>query len=44
MNFLFIHPNFPAQFWHLSRALATMGGNREMYLTQHTNNNKVQGV
>lgn len=44
MNFLFIHPNFPAQFWHLSKALATMGGNRVMYLTQHTNGNKLPGV
>ena len=44
MNFLFIHPNFPAQFWHLSKALSMMGGNRVLYLTQHTNGNKIQGV
>ena len=43
INILFIHPNFPAQFWHLSQALAQMG-NRVMYLTKQTNGNKIAGV
>ena len=44
MNILFIHPNFPAQFWHLSLALAQMGGNKVMFLTTKTNGNKIAGV
>ena len=44
MNILFIHPNFPAQFWHLSMALVQMGGNKVMYLTTKTNGNKIAGV
>ena len=44
MNILFIHPNFPAQFWHLSSALAQMGGNKVWFLTTKTNGNKIGGV
>ena len=44
MNILFIHPNFPAQFWHLSQALAQMGGNKVYFLTTKTNGNKIGGV
>jgi glycosyltransferase involved in cell wall biosynthesis len=44
MNILFIHPNFPAQFWHLSSALARMGGNKVWFLTTKTNGNKIGGV
>ena len=43
MNILFLHPNFPAQFWHISKALANMG-NRVIYMTIHTNGNKLGGV
>lgn len=43
MNILFLHPNFPAQFWHLSSALARMG-NQVYYMTMHTNGNKLAGV
>lgn len=32
MKVLFIHPNFPAQFWHLSKAMAQMG-NQVLYST-----------
>ena len=44
MNILFIHPNFPAQFWHLASALVQMGGNKIAYLTMKTNGNKLAGV
>ena len=43
MNILFLHPNFPAQFWHLSKALAMMG-DRVVYLTTSTNGNRIGGV
>lgn len=43
MNILFLHPNFPAQFWHLSKAFAQMG-NKVVYLTMKTNGNHLQGV
>ena len=43
MNILFLHPNFPAQFWHLSKALAMMG-DKVVYLTTSTNGNRIGGV
>lgn len=43
MKVLFIHPNFPAQFWHLSKAMAQMG-NQVLYMTINTNGNKIGGV
>ncbi|MDY6350663.1 MAG: glycosyltransferase [Selenomonas sp.] len=43
MNILFLHPNFPAQFWHLSKAFANMG-DKVMFLTMRTNGNHLQGV
>ncbi len=43
MKVLFIHPNFPAQFWHISKAMAQMG-NEVFYLTMATNGNRLGGV
>ena len=43
MNILFLHPNFPAQFWHLAKAFAEMG-DKVVYLTMQTNGNHIQGV
>ena len=43
MKILFIHPNFPAQFWHISKALAEMG-DQVLYLTTRTNGNHLGGV
>ena len=43
MNILFLHPNFPAQFWHLSKAFADLG-ERVVYMTTKTNGNRLQGV
>ena len=43
MNILFLHPNFPAQFWHISKALAQMG-DKVVYLTTSTNGNRLGGV
>ena len=44
MNILFLHPNFPGQFLHLSRYFAHMGGNNVMFLTKETNGNRLRGV
>lgn len=43
MKILFLHPKFPAQFWHLSKAFANMG-DKVVYLTTKTNGNHLQGV
>ncbi len=39
MNILFLHRNFPAQFRHISAALANDSGNNVVFIT---NNNKLQ--
>ncbi|MDD6698558.1 MAG: glycosyltransferase [Veillonellaceae bacterium] len=44
MNILFLHPNFPGQFLHLSRYFARMVETKVMFLTKETNGNRLQGV
>jgi glycosyltransferase involved in cell wall biosynthesis len=43
MNYLFIHQNFPAQYRHVVRHLASKRGNRVDYITQ-PNDNAMVGV
>jgi glycosyltransferase involved in cell wall biosynthesis len=43
MNYLFIHQNFPAQYVHLLRHLASRPGNQIHYITQ-PNSNSMAGV
>ena len=43
MNYLFIHQNFPAQYRHIARHLASRKGNQVYFITQ-PNDNAMQGV
>jgi glycosyltransferase involved in cell wall biosynthesis len=43
MNYLFIHQNFPAQYVHLLRNLASQSGNQLYFITQ-PNGNAMSGV
>jgi len=43
MNYLFIHQNFPGQYRHVVRHLASRPGNTVMFITQ-PNNNVMSGV
>ena len=43
MNYLFIHQNFPAQYQHVVRHLASQPGNRVYFITQ-PNENSMAGV
>ena len=43
MNYLFIHQNFPAQYRHVVRRLASEPGNQVYFITQ-PNENSMSGV
>jgi len=43
MNYLFVHQNFPAQYRHVVRQLASQPGNRVYFITQ-PNDNSMAGV
>src|SRR5271167_4346532 len=43
MNYLFIHQNFPGQYVHLARHLASLPGNQLYFITQ-PNGNAMAGV
>lgn len=43
MRFLFVHQNFPGQFLHIVRHLATGGGNDIVFITEN-NDNFIAGV
>jgi len=44
MRYLFVHQNFPGQFRHVARALASRSGNEVLALTDEKNRQTLEGV